>query len=70
MKARTENTVIPTSVIDDKLAQIYKKLIDKSWANSDTFEAYQNAWRIVEEEFNVGEFDWTKGQRPCSDISA
>lgn len=46
------------------LAEIYEDLIDKSWQNADTFEAYQDAWNVVAGAFRVGEFDWTKGEKP------
>lgn len=59
------------TTIDEALARVYDDLITKSWGNSRTFEAYQDAWKTVEREFSVDPaFDWTKGQRPRSPLQA
>jgi hypothetical protein len=49
---------------DEVLAELYKYLIGRSWENAKTFELYQDAWKSIEEKYNVAPFDWTKGERP------
>ena len=55
-------------IIDDALAILYKDLIDKSWMKAEAYEAYQDAWKAIEETFKVKSFDWTKGERPQTNL--
>jgi len=50
--------------VEKILARIYERIIDKSWENSETFAAYQIAWEIIAQEFDIPEFDWTRGEEP------
>lgn len=52
------------SKINGALATIYYTLIDKAWSNADTLEAYRDAWSIVERQFKVKPFQWSKGEHP------
>ena len=62
MPEENQNNTI--KAVNLALCAVYKRIIDKSWENDETFEAYQKSWRIIEEEFTIAEFDWTKGERP------
>ena len=50
--------------VEKILARVYERIIGKSWENDETFEAYQDAWNIIKQEFNVLDFDWTRGEKP------